>query len=440
MQIALQGLCAMLALAAGGRPGEQADIERLQGRWQAVSGTFRGKPLPKAEIAGVTLVVSGLRLCLMPNINEATESPDDGKDIPSRIDLLGSMLDFRIDASKTPKHLDIPTAWSDGPIVPQGAQGRMKPVYLRCIYRLENDRLTICWGAGGARPRGFVAKPGEDFSRFVYQRVAEAPSPPSPAAGEQWREHPVFLERRRYAETNKARAERLRPRERAWYIVQVMFSEDPKARDAARSLLWKAGRDGELAAAMADAVRGDLCAQHLAWLARQVEPGHVYARLVLEKFRSHEEARVRSAFLEAIARTAIKGCAVPPEVLEALRNDPDVEVRRAVLRVLGQIGPPAGSAAPAVQAVLAHRSIQLRLEAVACLRRIQPENRSLMQDLDRLEGLFRRHLADALQRRAVAELQSLIAEQAALGKKIKQAHRAALLKLCDWDDDENGGE
>ncbi len=440
MQIALQGLCAMLALAAGGPPEEPADIERLQGRWQVVSGTFQGKPLPKARIAGATLVVSGLRLCLVPNVDEAAASPDDREDVPRRIDLLAPMLDFRINASKTPKRLDVLTGWTYDPTVPDGARGRMKPVYLKCIYRLEDDRLTIGWGTGDARPRGFVAKPGENFNRFVYRRVVDAPSPPSPAVAAQWRAYPMFLKRRRYAETIKAQAYCLPPREHARYVVQVMFSEDPRARDAARSFLWKAGRDGELAVAMADAVRGHLCQRHLAWLAGQVEPEHLYARLVREEFRLHEEARVRIAFVEAITRLANEESAVPPELLDSLRNDPDVEVRRAALRAIGKMGPPAGSAAPAVQAVLGHQNIQLRLEAIACLRRIQPENRSLMRDLDRLQGLFWRQLAEADRRRAVAELQSLIAAQVALGKKTKQARRAALLRLCDWDRNHNGGE
>jgi uncharacterized protein (TIGR03067 family) len=66
---------------------------------------------------------------------------------------------FVLDASKTPKHIDI---------IPDGAA---KGVIIHGLYKIEGGRITMCFGAPKQeRPKGFESKEGSGLTLTVWAR------------------------------------------------------------------------------------------------------------------------------------------------------------------------------------------------------------------------------------------------------------------------------
>jgi uncharacterized protein (TIGR03067 family) len=106
-------------------------LKPLQGDWQMVSLTSRGKSAPEKDLKGKIWRFEGDKLI-----------PLDNKDDVATV--------------KKPATLDI---------TDKGAAVN------RCIYKIEGDKLTLCVGKGDERPTEFTAADGKGWSLVVFERV-----------------------------------------------------------------------------------------------------------------------------------------------------------------------------------------------------------------------------------------------------------------------------
>src|SRR5947209_693271 len=110
--------------AAKGAPN---DLKRLQGGWTMVAVESEGQKVPGAGrwVFKESQLLAGYTA-----------------------DKLEAGGTVKVDASKTPKHIDLTVH-----------EGRWKDKTMPGIFKLEQDRLTICLGAFGSkeRPTGFTA-------------------------------------------------------------------------------------------------------------------------------------------------------------------------------------------------------------------------------------------------------------------------------------------
>jgi uncharacterized protein (TIGR03067 family) len=110
--------------------------EKIQGSWALVSGERNGKPLPDEVIQQIKLIFAGNKLTTKHK-DRATEAT------------------FRLDASKTPKEIDL----------------NMEGQVGKGIYELEGDTLKIAHGeVGDARPKEFP-KAGSGLTVLVLKRA-----------------------------------------------------------------------------------------------------------------------------------------------------------------------------------------------------------------------------------------------------------------------------
>lgn len=132
------------AAVAADQPAPGAkDQERLQGTWRVVALENEGKPVPAEAIKGATLTFT--------------------KD---QYELKGGREEFRgrfkLHATQEPRGIDSTFVEADG---------KEKGVAVG-IYKLEGDRLTICWRQGDKdRPREFGSKPESGLRLLVAERV-----------------------------------------------------------------------------------------------------------------------------------------------------------------------------------------------------------------------------------------------------------------------------
>jgi uncharacterized protein (TIGR03067 family) len=140
--------------AANDLPGGKAavsDQQRLQGKWVAVSATFRGKELTAEQLARLSITLSGNRATLTdPNSGEAMEGT------------------FTIDATRSPNHINF--------IAPDGKEQAPG------IFEFDGERLKIAFvDSDYARPTGFQPAETPDHMTAVFKRVpgsAPAAVPP----------------------------------------------------------------------------------------------------------------------------------------------------------------------------------------------------------------------------------------------------------------------
>jgi uncharacterized protein (TIGR03067 family) len=108
-----------------------ADLAKLQGSWNVVSGESNGEPPPKGLFDGATVRFSGKTAILM-----------------------GKEGTFEIDESKQPHWIEFnrPGSRQIG------------------IYELSGDDLKFCVGPPDDRPKEFKTKPRTDHTMMVLQR------------------------------------------------------------------------------------------------------------------------------------------------------------------------------------------------------------------------------------------------------------------------------
>jgi uncharacterized protein (TIGR03067 family) len=135
-------------LACGGpAPAANADLQRLQGRWQvtAVETSGRLRPTGRDDAVRFSLVIKGSAYTLIVTQVGTDFGPEEQR---GRI---------RLDPSRRPKAVDF-TPPLDG----VGGAG---------IYALEGGRLRVCLPpVKGGRPRSFLTK-GTDNQTTVLERV-----------------------------------------------------------------------------------------------------------------------------------------------------------------------------------------------------------------------------------------------------------------------------
>jgi uncharacterized protein (TIGR03067 family) len=108
------------------------ELDRHQGTWRATSSIYEGQEAPAEVVRSITRSVE----------KDHVVWKRDGKSFAgTRIEL---------DPSRDPKAIDV---------IPDGGKDRGERVL--GIYKLENNRLTICMAAPGQpRPRAFKAEKG----------------------------------------------------------------------------------------------------------------------------------------------------------------------------------------------------------------------------------------------------------------------------------------
>ncbi len=133
-------------LLAAGDP-EKADLAKLQGDWQMVSGTRDGMVMPEA------MTKTGKRVC---------------KDHSTTVTVNGALLmtaDFTVDASKNPKQIDYD--------VKAGANEGKKQLG---IYKIDDDgkTVTFCFAAPDKdRPDAFESKAGDGRTFSIWKKSEE---------------------------------------------------------------------------------------------------------------------------------------------------------------------------------------------------------------------------------------------------------------------------
>jgi uncharacterized protein (TIGR03067 family) len=135
-------LAAGLLIAADAPKEEsQSDQERMQGTWTVASAEISGKRLTGKEIENLELVIRGNKMTFKDEKNNKK----------------AETLKFKLHPNQKPKAINLTHS------------GEKKS---RGIYRLEGDRLKICYAVNGKkRPTEFRTKVGGQQFRFVLTRA-----------------------------------------------------------------------------------------------------------------------------------------------------------------------------------------------------------------------------------------------------------------------------
>jgi uncharacterized protein (TIGR03067 family) len=141
------------AVDAGDRAkANQADLEKLQGRWKLVSLLVRGKEARGLAQLGFILDFKDDKLSLT----------NDSASVPALTRLL------RLDANTTPKLLDFAETAK--------AFDEHKDV-VECVYTLDGDRLSFCFNLDGEqpakanRPAAVESKPDSSAALIKLERL-----------------------------------------------------------------------------------------------------------------------------------------------------------------------------------------------------------------------------------------------------------------------------
>jgi uncharacterized protein (TIGR03067 family) len=132
-------LVASTLLAAADDSSKKADRELLQGSWRVVATEFDGRALSPDTLKERQIVFAGDKF-------KVVVSGD-----------IKKMLTFTVDASKSPKHIDIVN-----PDKQETALG---------IFALEKDELKLCYGEpGDKRPTEFDSPAGKRIFLMTLKR------------------------------------------------------------------------------------------------------------------------------------------------------------------------------------------------------------------------------------------------------------------------------
>ncbi len=139
--LAILAVC-MCARWSGAQSPASPDLERQQGSWVAVSFRRDGQETPREIVQTITRTVEG----------DHVVWKRDGKNFA------GTSL--VLDPGQDPKAIDV---------IADGGPTRGKRVL--GIYKLENDKLTLCMGdPDQSRPREFKAEKGSGHTLMVFTR------------------------------------------------------------------------------------------------------------------------------------------------------------------------------------------------------------------------------------------------------------------------------
>ena len=131
-----------LTLAASGCMTPALFADRVQGVWAPEQAQLGGQPLPLAAFQGALLTLQG-----------------------GAYDFVTDKGSYRIDIDGGQYAMDI--TGTEGP-----NQGRT----ILAIFKLEGDRLTICYELGtGPRPDAFESPKGSKHFLISYRRVGSPP-------------------------------------------------------------------------------------------------------------------------------------------------------------------------------------------------------------------------------------------------------------------------
>jgi uncharacterized protein (TIGR03067 family) len=132
---------ALLAAAPPTKDENKKDLDRMQGDWAADRFTRDGTALEDDDAQSFFRTVKGDRYTTF-RFNRRAGS---GK--------------FTLDATRSPRQIDL---LPDPPFKGKPIPG---------IYKIEGDKLTICYAApGGKRPEAFASKEGSGITLMVWLR------------------------------------------------------------------------------------------------------------------------------------------------------------------------------------------------------------------------------------------------------------------------------
>lgn len=119
------------------------DVNKLNGSWKPVSGEFGGQPLPEEAIKAMTLKIEdGSKYAV-----ETGGIVDSGK--------------LTFDSAQSPMHITI-----------IGEEGPNKGRTIVAIFKLSDDRLTICYNIGeDDRPTEFKTPANSQVLLIEYERA-----------------------------------------------------------------------------------------------------------------------------------------------------------------------------------------------------------------------------------------------------------------------------
>jgi uncharacterized protein (TIGR03067 family) len=117
------------------------ELKKLEGIWEISGGEANGAAMPSEEVAGATVTIAGNRYSVVKN-----DFNDHGT--------------FSIDASRTPKQMDV------RPETGTGAGQK-----LLAIYEVGPEGMRVCYATdGGERPKAFTTDVDSGRVIFTYKR------------------------------------------------------------------------------------------------------------------------------------------------------------------------------------------------------------------------------------------------------------------------------
>jgi uncharacterized protein (TIGR03067 family) len=135
-RLAMLAAFGVLVLAAGSARAD--DQEKFQGTWKPEKAVRAGMEMPAEELAKMSIEFKG------------------NKAHPKHGDQPEQEAEFKLDATKKPKTIDIDT--------PEGKK-------VQGIYEVDGDMLKICFAMEGERPTKFESAEGSKVMYLVLKRA-----------------------------------------------------------------------------------------------------------------------------------------------------------------------------------------------------------------------------------------------------------------------------
>lgn len=135
----------VVSLAAAVCQAQPVDTEGVQGTWKPVSGVLSGEPFPRQSLEQMTLQI---------NKEGYTYETSGFKDVGT----------IQIDGQTDPKQIDL-----------QAKEGPNRGQTVNAIFKIEGDRLTICYELSGKnRPTSFSSPKDSQILLLIYEKDASS--------------------------------------------------------------------------------------------------------------------------------------------------------------------------------------------------------------------------------------------------------------------------